>query len=153
MKLSNKLILTAIAAFFGSYSAMADEGMWMINAINEALEKKMHERGLELSANEIYNADAPGTTIADAIVSMEFGCTGSMISDQGLLITNHHCAYGARARTAAVRLVARCLQVWCASSRWSCLRSRPLGEPLRRSRLNPRLHRVPKEQLRPRHND
>ena len=82
-----------MAAVMGSYSAMADEGMWMIQAIDAALEKKMQERGLELSAGEIYNADAPGAGIADAVVSMEFGCTGSIISDQGLLITNHHCAY------------------------------------------------------------
>ena len=73
--------------------AEADEGMWMINAIDQALEKKMQERGLKLSAGEIYNADAPGTTISDAVVSLEFGCTGSMISDRGLMITNHHCAY------------------------------------------------------------
>lgn len=73
---------------------MADEGMWMIHAIDAALEKKMQERGLQLSANEIYNADAEGADVADAVVSMEFGCTGSMISDKGLLITNHHCAYG-----------------------------------------------------------
>lgn len=88
-----KNILIAIAAVIGSYSAMADEGMWMIHAIDSALEKKMQERGLELSAGEIYNADAPGSTIADAVVSMAFGCTGSIISDNGLLITNHHCAY------------------------------------------------------------
>ena len=67
--------------------------MWMIHAVDAALEKKMQERGLELSAGELYNADAPGSSVADAVVSMEFGCTGSMISDQGLLITNHHCAY------------------------------------------------------------
>ena len=89
-----KIISVAIAALIGSYSAMADEGMWMIHAIDAALEKKMQERGLQLSANEIYNADAEGATVADAVVSMEFGCTGSIISDQGLLITNHHCAYG-----------------------------------------------------------
>ena len=83
-----------LAALTGSQSAKADEGMWMINMINDALEKKMQERGLELSANEIYNSDASGTSLSDAIVSMEFGCTGSIISDQGLLITNHHCAYG-----------------------------------------------------------
>ena len=83
-----------MAAVIGSYSAMADEGMWMIHSIDAALEKKMQERGLKLSANEIYNADAEGATIADAIVSLEFGCTGSIISDKGLLITNHHCAYG-----------------------------------------------------------
>lgn len=83
----------ALVALTGLQGARADEGMWMINVINEALEKKMQERGLELSANEIYDADAPGASVADAIVSMEFGCTGSIISDQGLLITNHHCAY------------------------------------------------------------
>ena len=73
--------------------ARADEGMWMIHAIDAALEKKMQERGLELSAREIYDSDAPGSSIADAVVSLEFGCTGSIISDRGLLITNHHCAY------------------------------------------------------------
>ena len=73
--------------------ARADEGMWMIHAIDAALEKKMQERGLELSGRDIYDADAPGSSVADAVVSLEFGCTGSIISDQGLLITNHHCAY------------------------------------------------------------
>ena len=87
------LIFIILAALAGSQNANADEGMWMINAISDALEKKMQERGLELSANEIYNADAPGTSVADAVVSLEFGCTGSIISDKGLLITNHHCAY------------------------------------------------------------
>lgn len=53
----------------------------------------MQERGLKLSAGEIYNADAPGAAVSDAIVSLGFYCTGSIISDQGLLITNHHCAY------------------------------------------------------------
>ena len=94
MKNIRKIMSVAIAALIGSYSAMADEGMWMIHAIYAALEKKMQERGLQLSANEIYNADAEGADVADAVVSMEFGCTGSMISDKGLLITNHHCAYG-----------------------------------------------------------
>ena len=71
----------------------ADEGMWLIQDINSALEKKMQERGLALSAGEIYNADAPGSSVSDAIVSLGFYCTGSMISDNGLMITNHHCAY------------------------------------------------------------
>ena len=88
-----QIIIIAAVALMGGFSAKADEGMWMIHAIDAALEKKMQDRGLELSAGEIYNADAPGASISDAVVSLEFGCTGSIISDKGLLITNHHCAY------------------------------------------------------------
>ena len=88
-----KIIIAAALLMVAGINSWADEGMWMIHAIDAALEKKMQERGLELSAGEIYNADAEGSTVADAVVSMAFGCTGSIISDKGLLITNHHCAY------------------------------------------------------------
>lgn len=87
-----KYLIAAAALMFGA-AAYADEGMWMIQDINEALEKNMRARGLKLAANEIYNDEAPGTAVADAVVSIGFYCTGSVISDQGLIITNHHCAY------------------------------------------------------------
>lgn len=81
----------SILLSLSSIVAMADEGMWMVNSISEALARKMQESGLKLQAGEIYDADK--VSIKDAIVSLDFGCTGSMISDKGLLITNHHCAY------------------------------------------------------------
>ena len=87
-----RLFLMAVALMIGA-TAFADEGMWMIQDINEALEKNMRARGLKLAANEIYNDEAPGTAVSDAVVSIGFYCTGSVISDQGLIITNHHCAY------------------------------------------------------------
>lgn len=86
--------LAVTAILIPAVPAKADEGMWMVHAINKALEKNMRQRGLKLKANQIYDADAPGATLADAVVSMAFGCTGSIISPEGLLITNHHCAYG-----------------------------------------------------------
>ena len=85
-----KIFLTLLAAA-SLTPAFADEGMWMVNAISRALVQKMQDGGLQLDGPEIYDADA--VSISDAIVSLDFGCTGSMISDRGLLITNHHCAY------------------------------------------------------------
>jgi hypothetical protein len=88
-----KIFVILILMFVSPFFAMADEGMWMIQNINAALQKKMQARGLKLAPNEIYNADAPGASVSDAVIALGFYCTGSIISDNGLLITNHHCAF------------------------------------------------------------
>ncbi|MEG0948417.1 MAG: S46 family peptidase [Bacteroidales bacterium] len=71
----------------------ADEGMWLMTQFQETIYPKMKKMGLSLKPGEIYNEEK--VSLSDAIVAIDGGsCSGSMISNQGLLITNHHCAYG-----------------------------------------------------------
>ena len=71
--------------------ARADEGMWLVHFFEQSLIRQMKSNGLKMDPGLIFDQDR--VSLSDAIVSMDFGCTGSMISQNGLLITNHHCAY------------------------------------------------------------
>lgn len=72
-------------------SASADEGMWMLPLLQKMNAKAMADLGLNISPEQIYNPNGP--SIKDAIVHFGGGCTGEIISDEGLVITNHHCGY------------------------------------------------------------
>jgi len=71
----------------------ADEGMWMLNHLNEANWKRMRELGFLLSPEQLYDTIQP--SLKDAVVIFGGGCTGITVSDNGLIFTNHHCGYGA----------------------------------------------------------
>jgi hypothetical protein len=90
-----KRFTTLGAVFMLLFSqARADEGMWLLHMLQKINEAGMQESGLRLSAQDIY--DINNASLKDAIVRLNGGsCTAEVISSQGLVLTNHHCAYGA----------------------------------------------------------
>ncbi len=70
----------------------ADEGMWLPFLINRLNYVDMQKEGLKLTPEEIYSAN--NSSIKDAIIQLGNGCTGEIISAEGLILTNHHCGFG-----------------------------------------------------------
>ncbi|MDD2550314.1 MAG: S46 family peptidase [Bacteroidales bacterium] len=87
-----KIFLLGLLLVLAS-TAKADEGMWLLPLLQKYNIGTMQSMGLELSADDIYSIN--NGSIKDAIVIFGGGCTGEIISDKGLLLTNHHCGYGA----------------------------------------------------------
>ena len=85
-------ILVILFISFG-LKVKADEGMWLLPLIEKLNMGKMTELGLKLSAEEIYSINR--SSIKDAIIIFGGGCTGEIVSPQGLILTNHHCGYDA----------------------------------------------------------
>ena len=89
-----KLLIALISTILIlSSSLKADEGMWLLPLIQQLNIEKMQQMGCELSAEQIYSVN--NNSMKDAIVIFGRGCTGEVISDKGLVLTNHHCGYGA----------------------------------------------------------
>ncbi|MDR2039773.1 MAG: S46 family peptidase, partial [Bacteroidales bacterium] len=75
------------------YPVRADEGMWLLPLLEKLNISTMQKMGCELTAEQIYSINH--SSLKDAIVIFGGGCTGEMVSKEGLLLTNHHCGYGA----------------------------------------------------------
>ena len=89
-----RFYLIIIISVCTSLSLYADEGMWLLQMMKEQhLADQMKQKGLLLEAQDIYNPNQP--SIKDAIGIFGRGCTGEIISPEGLILTNHHCGYGA----------------------------------------------------------
>lgn len=89
---SKNFLLVAAMATLYTLPIHADEGMWMLTDLKKQNEVAMQELGLQIPVEQIYNPD--GISLKDAVVHFGRGCTGEVISREGLVLTNHHCGYG-----------------------------------------------------------
>ena len=87
-----KILFTTLIGIF-SFSAIADEGMWLPQLLQSLNEEDMQAHGLQLTAADLYSINQ--SSLKDAIVSLGGFCTAEMISNEGLMLTNHHCGFDA----------------------------------------------------------
>src|ERR1700740_1015566 len=95
-----KLLLVFVLLFSVSFGVKADERIWLPYLLKQLNEKDMKKNGCKLTAEDIYSINK--SSLKDAIVQFGGGCTGELISDKGLLLTNHHCGYGSIANHSTV---------------------------------------------------
>ena len=85
-----KTSIITVILLMASLVARADEGMWLPSLISQRI-ADMQEKGFRLEAEDIYSINQ--ASLKDAVVLFGRGCTGELISPEGLLLTNHHCGY------------------------------------------------------------
>src|SRR5690242_8800286 len=83
------LYIIFVIGFIESLSAR--EGMWLPQLLSALNESDMKSMGMKISAEDIYSTNH--SSLKDAVVQFGGGCTGEIISEKGLLITNHHCGF------------------------------------------------------------
>ena len=88
--MKKQIILSTL--LLSTLAAHADEGMWMLTDLKRQNEVVMMEMGMQIPIEEVYHAD--DISLKDAVVHFGRGCTGEVISAEGLVLTNHHCGYG-----------------------------------------------------------
>jgi len=95
-----KFILTIVLFVSLVVKSMADEGMWLPLLLGQQVYDNMKKKGLILTKDQLYNINKP--SLKDAIIIFGGGCTGEIVSAQGLIFTNHHCGYDAIASASTV---------------------------------------------------
>ncbi len=90
--MKNKLTGLLLILVLSAKMLNAAEGMWLPMLLSQLNEKEMRGMGMRITAEDIYSVNH--SSLKDAIVLFGGGCTGELVSDQGLLLTNHHCGLG-----------------------------------------------------------
>jgi len=95
-----KIYLLILCSLLIAHRLLADEGMWLPCLLGQQKLDDMRKKGLKLSAEDLYSINQ--SSLKDAIVLFGRGCTGAIVSDEGLLLTNHHCGFGSIQRHSAI---------------------------------------------------
>lgn len=116
-----KLYVLALTALIAC-SAKADEGMWLLQLMQEQHSiDLMKKQGLKLEAGDLYNPN--GVSLKDAVGIFGGGCTGEIISPEGLILTNHHCGYASIQQHSSVE------HDYLSDGFWATSRDRELPTP------------------------
>jgi Peptidase S46 len=95
-----KKLLVSLSLVLCLFKSYADEGMWLPMLLGQQIYNDMVKRGLKLKPEQLYSINK--SSIKDAIMIFGGGCTGEIVSNQGLIFTNHHCGYDAIAKASSV---------------------------------------------------
>lgn len=95
-----KLLITLVLSIGLFFKSFADEGMWLPLLLGQQVYNDMVKKGLKLTKDQLYNVNK--ASLKDAIIIFGGGCTGEIVSAEGLIFTNHHCGYDAIANASTM---------------------------------------------------